>query len=126
MKNTFSCIFFFIFGLSSIVYAQNESWREYVIQLAEEEEGNAIAVENMYEEFLNLESNPLNLNTVTKEELEALPLLSIEEINLIINFLKMNRPVMTVYELRNVRNLSYRTIQLIMEAVYTMKTLRLR
>ena len=118
MKNTFSCIFFFIFGLSSIVYAQNESWREYVIQLAEEEEGSAIAVENMYEELLNLESNPLNLNTVTKEELEAMPLLSIEEINLIINFLKMNRPVMTVYELRNVRNLSYRTIQLIMPFFY--------
>lgn len=113
MKSTILYFLFFFIGLPLTIEAQNYNWREYVIQLAEEEEANATAIENMYEELLSLELNPLNLNTVTKEELEAIPLLSIEEINMIIDFLKFNRPIMTVYELRNVRNLSHRTIQLI-------------
>ena len=113
MKNAIFYFLFFLIGLPLTIEAQNYNWREYVIQLAEEEEANAAAIENMYEELLSLELNPLNLNTVTKEELEAIPLLSIEEINMIIDFLKFNCPIMTVYELRNVRNLSHRTIQLI-------------
>ena len=118
MKNTIYCIFFLFIGFTLKAVAQNESWREYITQLAEEEEANAIAIENMYEELLNLETNPLNINTVSKEELESIPLLSIEEVNMVINFLKMNRPIMTVFELRNVRNLSYRTIQLIIPFFY--------
>ena len=82
MKNTVYYIFFFIFGLPLLAEAQTLSWQEYVIQLAEEEEANAVAIENMYEELLNLESNPLNINTVTKEELESIPLLRIEEVKL--------------------------------------------
>ena len=118
MKNTIFYFFFFLTVLPLKIEAQNDNWREYVIQLAEEEDANAAAIENMYEELLNLESSPLNLNTVTKDELESIPLLSTEQIDLIIDFLKFNRPVMTVYELRNVRNLNYRTIQLIIPFFY--------
>jgi hypothetical protein len=118
MKNTTYFILFLFIGFTFDVIAQHENWREHVIQLAEEDEANLMAIENMYEELLNLESNPLNLNTVSREELEAIPLLSNKEVNLIIDFLKMNRPVMTIYELRNVRNLNYRTIQLIIPFFY--------
>ena len=77
MKSTILYFLFFFIGFPLTIEAQNYNWREYVIQLAEEEEANATAIENMYEELLSLELNPLNLNTVTKEELEAIPLLSI-------------------------------------------------
>lgn len=113
MKNTIYLTLIFIIGSHFAAISQNEHWRDYVIQLAEEEDANSSAIENMYDELLGLESNPLNLNTLTKEELENIPLLSMEEVNLIMDFLSRNRPLMTVYELRNVRNLSYNTIQLI-------------
>ncbi len=118
MKNTIFPIFclFFLFTLN--VVGQNETWREYIYQLVEEENLNSDIIENMYEELQNLESNPLNLNTLKKEDLEDIPVLSNEEINQIFEFLKKNRPVMTVFELRNVRNLSYRTIQLIIPFFY--------
>ena len=86
MKSTILYFFFFLIGLPLTIEAQNYNWREYVIQLAEEEEANATAIENMYEELLSLEHNPLNLNSVTKEELETIPFLSIEEINAIVTF----------------------------------------
>lgn len=118
MKSTIFYFFLLLIGMPLKIEAQNDNWREYVIQLAEEEEANAAAIENMYEELLSLESNPLNLNTLTKDELESIPLLSDEQIDLIIDFLKFNRPVMTVYELRNVRNLSHKTFQLIIPFFY--------
>ena len=93
--------------------AQNADWRNYIEQLAEEEDVNANAMDNIYEELLYLESNPMNLNNITRKELEMLPLLSLEEVDLIITFLEKNRPVVTVYELRNVPNLNFKTIQLI-------------
>lgn len=118
MKNTIFYFFFLLIGLPLTAQAQDYNWQELVIQLAEEEDANAAAIENMYEELLELELNPLNLNSVTKEELETIPFLSIEEINSIVNFLKYNRPIVTVYELRNVRNLSFRTIQIIIPFFY--------
>lgn len=117
MKSTKYTIFFLIIGIPFLVNAQNDSWREYVNQLAEEEV-NLTAIDNLYEELLHLESNPLNLNTVTREELKSIPFLKSEEADLIIQFLERNRPVMTVYELRNVRKLSFKTIQLIIPFFY--------
>jgi hypothetical protein len=118
MKITIYSIFLIFYLFTFKVAGQNENWREYLSQLAEEEIENSVVIENMYEELLNLETNPLNLNTVKKEELESIPLLSSEEVNMIFDFLKHNRPVMTVYELRNVKKLSYRTIQLIIPFFY--------
>lgn len=118
MKNAILYIFLSLVGLPLSVLAQNNNWREYVNQLAEEEEADITSIENIYEELLSLESNPFDLNSVTKDDLETLPLLSIEEVNLIIEFLKNNRPIMTVYELRNVRKLSFRTVQLILPFFY--------
>src|SRR5690554_793047 len=105
-------IFLLICAFSSNAYAQNVNWRSSVEQLAEEEV-NPINVENIYEELLYLESNPFNLNSVTREELEKLPLLNLDEVKSIIEFLERNRPIMTVYELRNVPKLNFKTIQLI-------------
>jgi hypothetical protein len=118
MKITIYSIFLIFYLFTFKVAGQNVNWREYLSQLAEEEIENSVVIENMYEELLNLETNPLNLNTVKKEELESIPLLSSEEVNMIFDFLKHNRPVMTVYELRNVKKLSYRTIQLIIPFFY--------
>ncbi len=106
-------IFLLICVYPSLAYAQNVNWRSYVEQLAEEEIVNITVVENIYEELLNLETNPLNLNSVTREELEKIPLLNLEEVESILKFLETNRPIMTVYELRNVPNLNFKTIQLI-------------
>src|SRR5690554_2435338 len=97
-------LFPLFFILASTLHAQETDWRMFVEQLAEEEESKGNAIENMYQELLYLENSPMNLNSVSRNELERFPLLSLEEINSLVNFLEKNRPIYTVYELRNVRS----------------------
>lgn len=116
---------FLIFILSSLLfafnnpgYSQQRGWRDYIEQMAEEGEVSAEAIDNIFEDLLYMESNPINLNSVTRDELERIPLLSLNEAESIYQFLKKNRPVMTLYELRNIPNLDYATIQLILPFFY--------
>jgi cell division protein FtsL len=81
-----------ILGATGIAQPQQPGdWRKLVEQLAEEGM-NETAIENMYEELLQLENNPINLNTATREQLENFPLLSMEEADAIFRFLEKNRP----------------------------------
>ena len=114
----YNCIYCFFICLTCNINAQNNNWREYIIQLAEEDQVSSVTVDNMYEELLYLENNPMNLNDVSRYQLERFPLLSAEEITSLIQFLEINRPLMTVYELRNVPYLNFKTIQLIIPFFY--------
>lgn len=109
------------FGFTGTVQAQYEDWRKLVEQLAEEEM-NEVAIENMYEELLQLENNPLNLNTVSREQLENFPLLSIEEADAIFHFLERNRPVYTVFELRNVPLIDIKTVEMLLPFFFAGET----
>ncbi|MDR1517032.1 MAG: helix-hairpin-helix domain-containing protein [Dysgonamonadaceae bacterium] len=100
-----------------LLLAQTSDWRTYLEQLAEDEIDET-TLENMYEELLSLESNPLNLNTVTRDQLERFPLLSPEDAAKISDFLQKNRPVYSVYELRNVPRLDYSIIERIISFFY--------
>ncbi|RNC66060.1 helix-hairpin-helix domain-containing protein [Proteiniphilum sp. X52] len=102
------------FGFTGMARSQqHEDWREFMEQLAEEEM-NETAIENMHEELLQLENNPMNLNMVSREQLENFPLLSIEEADAIFRFLERNRPLYTVFELRNVPLLNIKTVEMIL------------
>ena len=113
-----SILFFLFFGVFNGLVAQDANWRVFVEQLAEQEEMNETAVDIMYEELLQLESNPMNLNRVTREELERFPLLSMDEIAAITAFLEKNRPLYTVFELRNVPYLDIQTVERILPFFY--------
>lgn len=82
--------------------------------MAEEEEARTDAIENIYQELQYLEDNPMDLNSVVRDQLERFPLLSLEEMNSLMDFLERNRPIYTVYELRNVPRLDWKTVQLIL------------
>ena len=97
--------------------AQSNDWRTYIEHLAEEGV-DEISIENMYEELSQLEQNPLNLNSVNREELEMFPLLTTNQANSIADFLEKNRPIYTVFELRNVYMLDYATVALILPFFY--------
>ena len=106
-------LFFFTITTS----AQTNNWRNFLEQLAEDAEEGGLSesmFENMYEDLLFLESNPMNLNTVTREQLERFFLISEDEAVRISTFLERNRPIFTVFELRNVPNLDFQTVELIL------------
>lgn len=125
MKNLLkSVLLLLFFGSVSGLNAQHANWREFVEQLAEEEEMNEPAIENMYEELLFLESNPMNLNRITRDQLERFPLLSMKEITAIMDFLEKNRPLYTVFELRNVPDLDIRAVERILPFFYVGETVQ--
>ena len=97
--------------------AQTNDWRSHIEQLAEEGM-DEMSIDNMFEELSMLEQNPMNLNSVTRNQLELFPLLSINQANAIADFLEKNRPVYTVFELRNVYMLDYATVELILPFFY--------
>ncbi|MDO9152107.1 MAG: helix-hairpin-helix domain-containing protein [Paludibacter sp.] len=64
------------------------------------ESDEAIDYETFYEELLSVSKEPLNLNTVTREELEKLPFLSDTQIENILFYLYRYGPMQTIYELQ--------------------------
>src|SRR5690554_2465849 len=112
------CIIISIYLLTAIeMNAQKNDWRNYIEQMAEEDMDET-TIENMFEELSFMEQNPFNLNVVTREELERFPLISANQANAISDFLEKNRPVYTVFELRNVYMLDYSTVELILPFFY--------
>ena len=112
------CIIISIYLLTAIeMNAQKNDWRNYIEQMAEEDMDET-TIENMFEELSFLEQNPFNLNVVTREELQRFPLISANQANAISDFLEKNRPVYTVFELRNVYMLDFSTVELILPFFY--------
>ena len=110
-------LLFLLFSLQTFMHAQTNDWRTYIEQLAEEDMDEA-SIETLFEELSFREQNPMNLNSVTRDQLEIFPLLSFNQASAIADFLEKNRPIYTVFELRNVYLLDIGTIELILPFFY--------
>ena len=111
----------FLFVICSLISlnidAQTNNWRSHIEHLVEEGM-DEVSINNMFEELSMLELNPMNLNSVARTQLESFPLLSFNQANAIADFLEKNRPIYTVFELRNVYMLDYATVELILPFFY--------
>ncbi len=105
--------------------SQENNWQAYLEELAEEGMEET-TVDNMFQELSMLESNPLNLNAVSREQLERFPLITLEQAGKIADFLEKNRPIYTVYELRNVSYLDFNTVERILPFFYVGETVEER
>jgi len=61
-----------------------------------------INYQDLYENYLQLISNPFDLNVVTEEQLRLLYFLSQEQITSLLNYRKEAGPFLSIYELQNV------------------------
>lgn len=114
MKPTLKLIWtLFLFLSSFVAFGQTNDWRDYLQQLGENGT-NAEQIESMYEDLADIETNPLNLNSVTMDDLRRLPFLSEDQRQSINDFLEKNRPVYSIYELRNIPLLDANTIQIML------------
>ncbi len=99
--------------LTSSALAQTNDWRDYLHQLGENGM-NAEQLETLYEDLTDIEAHPFNLNTVTLDDLQRLPFLSEDQKQSMIDFFEKNRPIYSVFELRNVPLLDASTIQMML------------
>ena len=94
-----------------------DKWMEYVEDLAEETEDTE-RIENLYADLSYLSEHPFELNTVTEEQLKRLPFLSDRQIARILSYRERYGKILTVYELKNIEELDYQTISLLLPFVY--------
>ncbi|MDH6305960.1 hypothetical protein M2459_002971 [Parabacteroides sp. PF5-5] len=94
-----------------------DKWMEYVDELALEAE-NAEEIETLYNELSYLADHPLDLNLITAEQLRRLPFLSDLQIEQIINYRERYGKLVSIYELKNIEQLDFQTIDLLLSFTY--------
>lgn len=77
-----------------------------------------------YDELLEELSQPIDLNTATKEQLERLPFLSDLQIENILAYIYIHGQMQTMYELQLVEDMDIRTIQLLIPFIEVNATTR--
>ncbi len=127
MKNI-SVLFCFLVIVTNTIEAQTEkntAWMEYIEELAESEM-NEDLIENLYEELSYLSDNPIDLNKVTKQDLEQYPFLSAIQIENLLYYLYKYGPMQSIYELKNIEGLDMKTIYYLLPFVYVEENFRVK
>ena len=88
-------------------------WEQMLASIMTAEDIESSEWEDTYEMLCELEQNPLNLNTATREELEALPFLSAQQVEAIMEYLYYHESMKSMNELRMIQALDYVQIELL-------------
>ena len=89
-----------------------------ILERYAEELGESIDYESFYDDLLQLASEPIDLNAVSKDELERLPFLSDSQIENLLYYLYTFGPMQTIYELRLIDGLDMTDIRRLLPFVY--------
>ena len=88
-------------------YAQRHEWEQFLYQLGEYEGLEASTWETSYNLLCDLEENPININTATREQLEQLPFLTAKDVEGISEYIYFHGPIKSLGELAMISNLDY-------------------
>jgi hypothetical protein len=86
---------------------QKREWEQYLYQISEMNDIESDVWESYYDMLCDMEANPININTATREELEQLPFLTAEEVEDISEYLYLHGPMKSLGELAMIENLDY-------------------
>ena len=118
MAKRFVHIGFFVWALLACpqrVSAQFTSWDDFMEQLLMEAEGeeDATDVECLYEDFIYLHANPININRADSAELQRLGFLTDKQVESILCYIYRYGALHSVGELMLIPELDYHTRQLL-------------
>ncbi|MDD4609748.1 MAG: helix-hairpin-helix domain-containing protein [Bacteroidaceae bacterium] len=112
------CLFFILaVEQGNAQHYSTSDWEEIIQQLDNTEE-NQSRLEGYMEDLKELSLHPLNINQVTKEQLEQLPFLSADQIENILYYLYVVGAMKTLYELQLVQDMDRLTIQYLLPFIY--------
>lgn len=103
------------------LYSQTNAtldWEETAGQLITDEEGEEKDVLNQLNDLQELKEHPLNINTITKEQLAIFPFLTDLQVEHILYYLYVSGPMQTIYELQLVEDMDRQTIQYLLPYIY--------
>ncbi len=89
------------------VHAQDKhDWELYLEQVMTVEDASSETWQQTYDMLCNLEQHPLNINMATREELEALPFLSDQQVEELVEYLYRYGPMKSTAELMMMKRLT--------------------
>ena len=92
--------------ITCVVQAQSKhEWEAYLNEVMTAEDAGSAAWEDTYDLLCELEQQPLDINQVTREQLEQLPFLSAQQVEEIVEYLYRYGPMKSLAELRMIRSL---------------------
>lgn len=94
-------IFFFLSFAASSQTIDNASmtWEDFVTLMADDSDDEYGPSQELFEDLYDLHIHPMNLNTITEEDLHQLPFLSENDIKDITFYISNHRPLMSTGEL---------------------------
>ena len=98
--------------------AQTRPWEQYLNEVMTQEDMASSTWEQTYDLLCNLEDHPLDINQVTREQLEELPFLSAQQIEGIMEYLWRYGRMESLSELQMIRSLDYAQRRLLTYFVY--------
>ena len=93
--------------LSLGLSAQTRPWEQYLNEMMTQEDMASSAWEQTYDLLCDLEDHPIDINLVTREQLEELPFLSAQQIEGIMEYLWRYGRMESLSELQMIRPLDY-------------------
>ncbi len=101
-------IFIFLFCISLHIDAeQTHEWEQFLYQLSELEDIESSLWESSFELLCDLEENPININTASREDLEQFPFLTAKDVENISEYIYRYGPMKSLGELVMIKDLSY-------------------
>ena len=85
------------------------TWEQFVEQYAEDNFDDGEYDDDLMQELYELYIHPLNLNTISEQDLHVFPFLSESQICDIMDYIDANRPLLSTGELMSLRSLDYNT-----------------
>ena len=117
MRTTFILLLCFIF-LCSYAQEKGHRWETVLEQVMTAEDMADEGWQQNYEMLCELEQNPININRTTREELEALPFLSAQQVEAIMEYLYRYGSMKSMAELMMIREIGPQERQLLQCFVY--------
>lgn len=109
-------IIWILSNLSFITLLAQSEWMEWGEEI--DESRDLVYWQEQYEELSELAEHPLNINTITKEQLEQLPFLSDRLIESILYYVYKYGPLVTENELIGVEGMDYQTRSFLQQFIY--------
>lgn len=106
MKNLIIVILLLLSSLA-INAEQAHEWEQFLYQLSELEDVESTSWESSFDLLCDLEENPININTASREDLEQFPFLTAKDIESISEYLYRYGPMKSLGELVMINDLSY-------------------
>lgn len=103
--------------LSTLPVTAQSDWQESLREWLTAEDMEESYGEELLEQLEERAQTPINLNQTSREELEALPFLTAQQVEDIMEYLDRYKPVRSLSELQMVRGLDYHTRRLLQHFV---------